>query len=506
MKTQEYIKNTGLQHRKKFGQYFTPSTIARLMTYWVIQENTTEILDPAFGLGVFHEVLPEISKLKSNYTAYEIDSHIFSTYEHSAENLKIIEKNYLTESITQKYSAIIANPPYMKMNKTSLSVSELHKLEKLLGVHVTGNMSTAGIFLLKSLHELEEDGRLAYLMPYEFFNTEYGTIIKNKLIQEKLLKQIVIFSNEKDIFPEVSTTICGLFCYNNKTEENIKITFIKSIEEITQNQNISCYFQHSISPQKLKIQEKWTPILESLKIENENCNHFVKLSNYGKFSRGIATGANEFFNLNAEMIKKWKITEKSLQKCITRSNQIKKLIFTEQNWENLHAQNKPVYCLNITDTPTDEEEIYLFEGEMSGYDTRYLTSKRTPWYDLEKRKPAPLLCGCFNRGSIKIIRNYSECLTLTCFHNFYPHPEYIDYIDVLFIYLSSEKGQKQLKLNKRSYGNELQKFEPSDLNNVLVPPVEMLSKTPQAEIQRIMQIFLSDEKLALQECNLLFNG
>jgi adenine-specific DNA-methyltransferase len=73
----EYSKQISLEHRKKFAQFFTPYSIAELMSKWLLEnENLQTVLEPAFGLGIFSRAL--LSK-KSNLQikGFEIDSLIF---------------------------------------------------------------------------------------------------------------------------------------------------------------------------------------------------------------------------------------------------------------------------------------------------------------------------------------------------------------------------------------------------------------------------------------------
>lgn len=53
-----YVKQTNKTHKKNMGQFFTPEDIAEWMLRWVLHNNETdEILDPSWGLGVFHDQL-----------------------------------------------------------------------------------------------------------------------------------------------------------------------------------------------------------------------------------------------------------------------------------------------------------------------------------------------------------------------------------------------------------------------------------------------------------------
>lgn len=106
------------------------------------------------------------------------------------------------------------------------------------------------------------------------------------------------------------------------------------------------------------------------------------------------------------------------------------------------------------------------------YNNRYLTKKRTPWFSIEKRDPAPIWFGVFSRGKFKIIRNTSKALCLTCYHGFVPYSIFKNYIDKLFIYFKSDIAFNCINTHRRIYGNDLTKFEPNDLSNVLVPSLK----------------------------------
>ena len=82
-----------------------------------------------------------------------------------------------------------------------------------LGLKLSGYTNTASAFLLKSLSELNGEGRLAYIMPLEFLNTGYGTIVKKRLIESGHLVAIINLKCEKDIFPDAITSV-GIILYD----------------------------------------------------------------------------------------------------------------------------------------------------------------------------------------------------------------------------------------------------------------------------------------------------
>lgn len=503
MHESKYINETPLNHRKDYGQFFTPTPVARLMVKWVMKDAPKTILDPAFGLGVFYdEVIKINSGNKVCFAGYEIDNHIIDYFNHNGRspNLQLINNDYL-EAEVGSFDSIICNPPYMRFQRFLNRHDVLPKIEEKIGKRLIGYSNISSVFLVKALKELNINGNLAFIMPFEFFNTGYGKEIKKSLLENHLLKQIIIFSNEKEIFPDATTTVCVLFCKNDGKEEAIKITHIKANEEINNISDISDFYQREIMPSDLPYNKKWTPIILSLFSEQAPPDGFCNLFLYGTFTRGIATGANDFFALTKSKIEKWKLGDNNICKCITKSPQIRKAVFTELDFNTLHNADKPVHCLDVKDHENQEIQKYINEGEKLGYHERYLTKTRNTWYKIENRKPAPILFGVFNRGRLKVIRNFTTAINFTCFHSFYPNMFGQQLVNKLFVYLLSDIGQKIIKTNKRSYGNELDKFEPGDLNDSLCPSQKQFEMIDEKDAEKVIDLAKIDEKMAIQMSN-----
>ncbi len=499
----QYINKTSINHRKIFGQFFTPPSVASIMAQWVLMDDPKTILDPAFGLGVFfHEVKKLRPNQKIKFVGYEIDKNILDCFDYKKhqDDLTLLNEDYLGVN-SAKYDGIICNPPYFRFQKFLNRHNVLPVIEKQIGKKLVGYTNISSVFLVKALNELKDNGCLAFIMPFEFFNTGYGEEIKKSLLDNHLLKQIIVFSNEKEVFPEATTTVCVLLCKKDKQKSKIKITKIQSEDELASIEYAGDFYQKTIQPCDLPSNKKWTPIIASLFSEHSVPDSFVKFSFYGSFTRGIATGANEFFALSKGKALKLGISEKNLCKCITRSAQIRKFVFSDEDFEALCRIEKPVFCLDVSDANDENVNKYIFEGEASGFNQRYLTRLRNPWYKLEKRKPAPILIGVFNRGRLKVIRNLTDAINFTCFHCFVPNIFGQQFINKIFVYFLSDIGQKIIKTNKRSYGNNLDKFEPGDLNDSFCPNDGQLSKINDSEADNVIEIAKKDENLAIQISN-----
>lgn len=502
-----YIGRTSISHRKKLGQFFTPIHVARLMLRWVTGDKPKTILDPAFGLGVFYDVFHDEQKsnaFNTKYIGYEIDQNIISYLgNYESRNLEVHVRDYLKEQ-RGKYDAIICNPPYMRFQNFLRRHDVLPVIEKNLGIGLNRYSNTASIFLIKSLRELNKNGRLAYIMPFEFLNTGYGKNVKKVLLEDFLLKQIIFFENERDIFSDVTTTVCVLLCKNNRTKNAIKIGWIKNLAQLKKVADLGECVQHRLHPEDLPYQEKWSPIIapryRTVKVPTAA---MIKIASLGKFVRGIATGANSFFSFSKERAEGLCISKNNLAPCITKSPQIKRAVFTDGDYATLLENEAAVLCLDVKEYGDINTRRYLEYGEKQGFNNRYLTKKRAPWYKLESRTPAPILVGVFNRKRLKVIRNFTNVVNFTCFHSFYPNLFGQACLNRLFIYLLSDIGQKILMNNARRYGGNLNKFEPNDLNHCLCPSVNQFDAVDEKEATKIIELAKSNEKKAIQKANAL---
>ena len=162
-------------------------------------------------------------------------------------------------------------------------------------------------------------------------------------------------------------------------------------------------------------------------------------------------------------------------------------MFGRADYDDLVRNDAPVLLFSVSKTHSKCAADYIRSGEQRGYNTRFLTKNRNPWYKTERREPAPLLLGVFSRGDYKIIRNRSEVLNLTCFHGFRPNIFGMAYLDHLFLYLASSSGRDIISLSVRRYGDALDKFEPNDLNNALVPSQQVFDELSTKEVTKAVR-------------------
>ena len=467
-----YIEQVGDSHRKELGQFITHPSVANFMVEWVLKSGQSSIFDPAFGLGAFYS--PIADRAGIHFSATEIDPIIIRFWEvEKSRDASFVEIEDYLLNWGKKQKNIVCNPPYMRFQNFLNRETVSGTFQSNLGLRLSGYTNTASAFLLKSLSEMDGTGRLAYIMPLEFLNAGYGSLVKKRLIYGGHLTAIISINCEKDVFPDATTSV-GIILYDSMVSTNTvkfySLYSIDSLSTVLQNSPLS-----EVDVRELDPKEKWLQYFQELNV-SVNTQHTVPLDYYGRFSRGIATGANEFFVLRPSEAKAKKLSPFELTPCITKSSQIKKAVFRPDDYSNLVEDDAPVFLFSVNGSQSEQAQDYIRFGESQGFHHRFLTKHRKPWFKTESRNPSPLLLGVFSRDGYKIILNRSEALNLTCYHGFKPNIYGFKYVEHLFLFFASKVGRSIMSLSMRKYGDSLDKFEPNDLNSASVPNTEYFNQ------------------------------
>ncbi len=456
------------------GQFWTPGWVADAMVAYV-SENTDLIFDPATGTGAFYEALLRINKPKVSFYGTDIDLEVLADKIYNQGNCLVEQRDFIKNPPERKFKAIVANPPYIRHHRID---EETKFLLKQLSTSIIGNTidGRAGYhiyFLIQALNLLEQDGKLAFIMPAD---TCEGKFAKNlwKWISEKFcIEGVITFDEKATPFPNVDTNAIVFLIKNSKP--------IKTLYWVKVNEPYSADFLNLISShfkqQKFETIEVITRQLKEgiatgFSRPEQNHNGFkFHLNDFASVMRGIATGSNEFFFLTAQQVKQLQIPKEFLKRAIGKTKDASESILTLKDVEDLENGNRPTYLLSINGHDKLPKEItnYLKVGEEMGLPTRSLILQRKPWYKMERREVPPILFAYLGRRNIRFIKNEAYVLPLTGFLCVYPIYEDKEFIENLWQALNHPDTLENLKLVGKSYGSGAIKVEPGSLNKLPIP-------------------------------------
>lgn len=233
------LANLNSANKSALSQYFTPSYVALFMAGMFDFNNShVKILDPGAGAGMLfaaaiYEILSRKVAVSSiEVVAYEIDpslkSALESTMKICGEECKkagigftgeirtrdfiedSILKNGLLGSEHEKFTHVITNPPYKKLN----TGSPTHKLLDSVG---RGGPNLYTAFLSMCDLMLEENGQLVSITPRSFCNGVYFVNFRKGFMTRMRISRMHLFTSRSSAFR-----------YEDVLQENIIIKWIKS--------------------------------------------------------------------------------------------------------------------------------------------------------------------------------------------------------------------------------------------------------------------------------------
>jgi adenine-specific DNA-methyltransferase len=486
--------------RNRLGQVFTPYEIANFMAQWVsARQFPATVLDPALGLGVFLRALLEANPYApSRLVGFEIDDRtteiardLFT--KNGYAQIEFHQESFLTAGWEDQFDGILCNPPYRKFRGLPDKDSLVSAVNQHTGISVSRTANLYIFFLIKAVWQLAPGGRAAFILPYEFLNADYGVPVKQLLLDQGILRKVILLGDGFQPFEDVTTTTCILCLERTPAAHPPEWITVHSMEDLT---HLAVGFSGNERPLESmgetnqpppSARAKWHVSVEPF--PSDKLGGLVPLSTFGRIMRGIATGDNRFFLLTEAERLQYGLDLDYVLPCLPKSSYAPGHVFTSAHFEKLVQAKKPVWLLNACGNEMNPGVgTYLALGVAGGSDRRYLTRNRSPWYALEARPIAPLLVTTFSRAGVRWVRNEAAASNLTAFHGFYPHPE--TNLDLLSAYLVTPLAKRILAQNRREYGNGLHKYEPNDLNQALVVDITRLPEDIRNHVVKIYELFV----------------
>jgi len=481
--------------RNQLGQFATPSPLATAILEHAKRllpvDQPVRFLDPALGTGAFYSALLRVfpDDCIASARGYEIDSH----YGEPAQLLwrdrhaDIVIDDFTCAAAPQdekeRFNLIICNPPYVRHHH--LGANDKKRLQAQAGRIVHTNVSgLAGLYVyfLCIAHEwLQEGGVAGWLIPSEFMDVNYGSALRHYLTSEVTLVDIHRFDPEAVQFEDalVSSVVVWVRKQKPQADHAVRFSLGGSLSQPHLVQNVSLA--------ALRDESKWTRFpKQSVRVSSTTELRFRDLFD---IKRGIATGANEFFILDAEQARQHALPAEFLTPILPSPRYLDEdEVSADKNGDPLLKHR--LFLLDCDLSETIVETLYptlwayLQLGIARGVHTGYLCQHRAMWYAQDKRAPAPFLCTYMGRLSnshaenpFRFILNHSRAVAPNVYLNIYPNRHLAHTIaerpDLkLTIWQSLQDiAVEKLVDEGRVYGGGLYKLEPKELGNL---PIRMI--------------------------------
>jgi adenine-specific DNA-methyltransferase len=475
--------------QKLRGGYYTPQAIADFLCQWSIDKNTKRILEPSCGDGNFiesailrfKELGIEGEDLIGRIKGVELLEEESKKAEQRAIKLGLNSNtivnndffHYISNNGKKKYDAVIGNPPFIRYQNFPEEHRKLAiEMMQNLGMNPNKLTNIWVPFLVVSASLLKNDGKMAMVIPAELFQVKYAA--ETRVFLSRFFDRITMITFKKLVFQNIQQEVVLLLCEKKvHTGKGIRVIEFQNLAEL-KSVNFQAINGSNVKPID-HTTEKWTKYFLN---ENEinllrNLKEDRRVTTCGDIMEvdvGLVTGRNEFFMLNEEQVKKWKLQRYTIP-VASRSPQLKGIEFSEKDFSN---NSKAQNAIHLFIPPNEDfEKIpkvcqrYIVYGEQQGYDTGYKTRIRKRWYIT----PSLWIPDAFAMRQVgsypKIVLNETGASSTDTIHRV-RFKEGVNRNMAAISFLNSLSFAFS-EITGRSYGGGVMTFEPTEIEEIRIP-------------------------------------
>ena len=357
----------------------------------------------------------------------------------------------------------IGNPPYVRHHHIAPQWKEWlfneaaicgYKASKLAGLHVH-------FFLATARHARPADFG-AFITAAEWLDVNYGSLVRSLMLEGLGGQSVTVIEPTAQPFPDVATTAAiTTFAIGSKPTS----VFFRRIDNLLAVDGL--HTGRKINRDRLLSQSRWSHLTRASDKTREG---YVELGELCRVHRGQVTGYNEVWiaGKHSEGLPK-----SVLFPAVTRAREV----FAAEGL--LHDASK---LRRVIDLPVDLDELdgsdriaverFLERAKEKGAHQGYIASHRKAWWAVGLRAAAPIISTYMARRPPAFVVNKADARHINIAHGLYPRILMTEKAKAALVcFMQTNISQR----SGRTYSGGLTKFEPREMERLIVPGLAMLS-------------------------------
>jgi hypothetical protein len=457
--------------RRQKGAVYTPPAIVRAMVAWAEARGASpaRIVDPGVGSARF---LIAAAKAFPGAELVGVDIDPLATVlargtlaaAGLADRSVVLLGDYRTIDLhpIDGQTLFIGNPPYIRHHVLDSSskqwltreASKLgHGSSQLAGMHVH-------FFLATALHG--KPGDLGcFITAAEWLDVNYGSLLRNLFLRDLGGQSLTIVEPTAEPFADTAATaVISTFEFGSRPK-SIRVKRVGA-----SNLLMPLDGGGLVARSRLETETRWSRLTSPAR---EIPSGLVELGELCRVHRGQVTGANRIWI--AEELKR-DLPSSVLYPAVTRAKQL---------FDAGPVLSDCSALKRVIDLPSDLSifrgkelraiEEFLRKARLAGADRGYIASNRKVWWSVGLREPAPILATYMARRPPAFVRNRAEARHINIAHGLYPRE---DFGEKVLLALAAYLAKTTSMSDGRTYAGGLTKFEPREMERLLVPRPELL--------------------------------
>ncbi len=467
----------GPADRRERGATFTPGGIVRSMLDWASAHATPDrVVDPGVGSARF---LIEAARRfpAAELVGVELDPvpSILARANLAALGLagraRVILGDYRDAPLPPIVgrTLYVGNPPYVRHHllgpRWKAWLADQARLRglaasQLAGLHVHFFMATAA--------RAAPGDFGAFVTASEWLDVNYGRVVRELFLGPLGGRRIVVLEPAALPFADAAST-AAIACFAvGGRPSSIALGRAASIADLGRPRGTE-----EVPRAVLEGEDRWSRLTRTAGSARASRPGFVELGELCRVHRGQVTGSNKVWIAGRHSEG---LPESVLYPSITRAAEL---------FRAGRSLADPSALRRVIDLPADLDRFappqrqaidrFLGEARGLGVDRGYVASNRRAWWSVGLRPPAPILATYMARRPPAFVRNRAGARHINIAHGVYPRQAWPDavldrLVDFLATGISTDDG--------RTYAGGLTKFEPREMERLMVPGPEILAAGP----------------------------
>jgi adenine-specific DNA-methyltransferase len=453
--------------KRSIGAIYTPAPIIAAMVDWAAsKEQPGRVIDP--GAGSCRFALAAGARFpKAELLAVESDplSAIVGRANLSAAGLAgrapmmcVDYRDWVPDRSFRGETLYVGNPPYVRHHEIEAkwkdwladTASSLGgRASRLAGLHVH--------FFIATAQKATPGDRGVFITSSEWLDVNYGSVVRGLLLDGLGGESIDLFEPTAAVFEGVATTgVITCFRVGSRVQaiRVRRVTDVESLRRLAEGTPVSRTTMAS-TPRWTTLTARPRPIPTG----------FVELGEVCRVHRGTATGHNAVWILKPDA--ETDLPARVLFPCVTRAKELFDAgQFLDDGTRLCRAVDLPRDLNLLDEREAGAVARFLRQAEKHGATESYIARHRKPWWAVGLREPAPILATYMARRVPAFVRNSAGARHINIAHGLYPREPMSDLaLDALADYL-----RHGVTLDAgRSYAGGLVKFEPREMERIIVP-------------------------------------
>lgn len=460
------------EERRKQGATYTPAPIIRAMVDWAARLPPPDrIVDPGIGSGRF--ALEAGRRFpRASILGVEIDPlpAILARANLAASGLasraRVILGDFRDANMPpiEGRTLYIGNPPYVRHHLLEPRwkrwlVDESLKLglsaSQLAGLHV--------YFFLATAAKASRRDFGVFITAAEWLDVNYGRLVRDLILGPLGGRRVVLIDPAAMPFPDAATTAAITTFRVGRPSKRIGLKRVESLANFQINGGMN-----KVHRERLEVESRWTHFTRSAK---DRPIDFIELGELFRVHRGQVTGANKVW---IEGVLSAGLPQSVFYPSITKAHELFHAGAVLEDASKLRRViDLPIDLGGFARNERQAIEDFLNRAERLGARETYVAANRRAWWSVGLRQPAPILATYMARRPPAFVLNRAAARHINIAHGLYPR-ETLN--ETVLQGVVSVLARSTSIYSGRTYAGGLTKFEPREMERLLIPRPEILSR------------------------------